>query len=436
MNQKDWLVDTGANIAAFASPQAGMHAYCTASGSGFVAGQEYYHDGSSWKQRAAPADALVYPYSTTLSDYLVLGSVFSDDFSSYATQGAADAVWVPADTAKMRVNITNDNINAIFVADNSNDAIFHDIGRSISDTQWKLRLKIRWSAKTTSNSATFVLSDSSGASNTIQDAIGILIIYDASIKQYGSVDVDGGALPMTGFDSAVNFDPTLSVDYFFEIERTSATSYVVRRYSDSTYTTVSDSAVGTCAATCTGLRFIKIANRIANISGGQTVTVDDLILFEGGNVTHIASSTNGTNTPAKVNDNDTTSRWESHSEINPWLRLEISAASDKEPAAIALYPHTNTTVTQIKIQISSDGTNWTDKRLISVSALSIGEWNYIRFNRGLEYIRYIRIYGNDISAKVLAISEVRVLLPTELQWNRRHGHQLIPETDAAIPIDA
>jgi hypothetical protein len=48
LDQKGWLIDTGANIAAYVSPQLGMHAYCTSTGSGFTIDRQYVYDGSAW----------------------------------------------------------------------------------------------------------------------------------------------------------------------------------------------------------------------------------------------------------------------------------------------------------------------------------------------------------------------------------------------------
>ncbi|MGI0048535.1 MAG: discoidin domain-containing protein, partial [Nitrososphaera sp.] len=133
-------------------------------------------------------------------------------------------------------------------------------------------------------------------------------------------------------------------------------------------------------------------------------------------------------------DDDAGTAAQTNSEANPWIRLDLSSIADKEPSAIALHPHANTNATQIKIQTSPDGAAWTDKRLINVSALTMGAYNYIRFNRDTEPMRYLRIYVLDAAAKVLALNEVKVLIPATTDWNAKHGHKTIDATDANLGL--
>ena len=166
-------------------------------------------------------------------------------------------------------------------------------------------------------------------------------------------------------------------------------------------------------------------------------TVDDLKIWDGvasPPASATASSSNATNTADKATDNSVGIRWESNSEINPWFQVEMSAAADKIPAAIALMTHANTTATQIKIRLSPDGSTWTDVRLVNVPLLTHGSYNYIRFNRPTVHHRYVQIYVTDGTAKVLAISEIRYLAPTESLWNWHHGHKKISATDAALAL--
>jgi len=55
MNQKTTFVGTGAEINAISPTYAGQHAYCTSSGNGFVAGEEYKRDSANgaWKSASA-----------------------------------------------------------------------------------------------------------------------------------------------------------------------------------------------------------------------------------------------------------------------------------------------------------------------------------------------------------------------------------------------
>jgi hypothetical protein len=226
-------------------------------------------------------------------------------------------------------------------------------------------------------------------------------------------------------DNFTTFDPATGTTYYFEVVRISSTSYEVRRYTDGTYSSIATTVVGTCVSTTQTLRYIKIMNRVLTGTGTIVATIDNFKFWNG-----VSSASDVLN----AIDGSTATNFQSNSEVNPWLRLELSSIADKEPAAIAIYPHANTTATQIKIQTSPDGSTWTDKRLLNVPTLSMAAWNYIRFNRDSAQVRYVRIYGNDGSAKALAISEVKVLVPTESQWNRRHSHIGISPIDAAVAL--
>jgi hypothetical protein len=67
---------------------------------------------------------------------------YEDDFSSYADQAAADAVWVSNDTADFRVNITNDNFAFDSkVTSTTNTGAYYDLGSALSDTAWVVDLQ-------------------------------------------------------------------------------------------------------------------------------------------------------------------------------------------------------------------------------------------------------------------------------------------------------
>ena len=75
----------------------------------------------------------------------------NDDFTSYATQGAADASWVTSNTTYIRADITNYYLGYSGIYNNSSSlyAASRDMGAgNVSDTAWVLRFKF---ANTTVN---------------------------------------------------------------------------------------------------------------------------------------------------------------------------------------------------------------------------------------------------------------------------------------------
>jgi len=134
-------------------------------------------------------------------------------------------------------------------------------------------------------------------------------------------------------------------------------------------------------------------------------------------------------------DNDVLTTWQSTSELNPFLRGEFSTIADKEPSAIAIYvDKSKISSLQFLIQTSLDGVAWTTKRTINITQLTDLAYNFIRFNRDVLPIRYIRLVGNDSVAIQLAINEYKALIPTATQWADRQAHKTISPTSTSIGL--
>ena len=185
--------------------------------------------------------------------------------------------WTDSDSSNTGVNTTTDLID--FTIDSSADTTTYDL-TTVSNTAWVLRFKVKWLTKNTNTYATFGISDNTSAPNVSQDIISIQWRHEGASKWYGSQDTDGSAPNGVARDNEVSFDPTTSTDYYFEIVRQTATTYIVRRYSDSTYGTVSDSASGTCASTTQTLRYIKFAGW-TDCSATSTAEIDDVKFYNG-----------------------------------------------------------------------------------------------------------------------------------------------------------
>ena len=101
--------------------------------------------------------------------------------------------------------------------------------------------------------------------------------------------------------------------------------------------------------------------------------------------------------------------------------------------ALAWYHNSATTETSIKIQSSTDASNWTDERTILTSILVANVYNYIRFN--VVTARYLRIYGISGSSLVLASAEIKVSKKTDSELAIIHGHLAISNSDTGIELD-
>ena len=109
--------------------------------------------------------------------------------------------------------------------------------------------------------------------------------------------------------------------------------------------------------------------------------------------------------------------------------------STKNILGLAIYLHANTTETSIALRCSSDNTftSGENVRVITVSNLTAGAWNYIRFN--LRSTRYVQVYGNSGSSLVLAIAEIKYLTKTDAQVLADLGILEISVSDTSLALD-
>mgnify|MGYP003650874961 CR=1 FL=1 len=221
---------------------------------------------------------------------------FEDDYD-YATQTLADSAWVPTDTAKIRVNVTNDNLAYTAVNDGSNDLVTHDLGASVSETKWVLRWKQTITTLTDggTNQSRFVigLGDTITGAATNQDFIGAFIgWFNTSAHKHYYTNWANGGRGDTANSSEISLVPATGTKYY-ELIRTSASTFEFSISSTSAYTKDVLSTVSRTGVTATGLRYIKMFNREGGSGGAQIIgTVDDLYFYN--DITSVTSVTPAT----------------------------------------------------------------------------------------------------------------------------------------------
>ena len=134
---------------------------------------------------------------------------------------------------------------------------------------------------------------------------------------------------------------------------------------------------------------------------------------------------------SKAKDDSTSTVWKTNSEANPFIYADMGSAVNL--CAIAWYNDAATTETTVKIQTSTDASNWTDKRTVLTSNLVASVYNFIRFNTTTA--RYIRIYGSSGSSVVLSAAEIKVQKQTDSELLLSHGHLSVSTTDTGIELD-
>ena len=205
---------------------------------------------------------------------------FQDDFSSYANQTAADTAYPTTDSAKMRVNITNDNIDVDFERTGSNDLIYYDLGSgSVNDTKWVLRFKWVIDSVSSSNVQGCIgLASNTGSYHTSQDGV-FLEVIDTSGANFRINDPNNALPDVSG--GAVMTNAVSTGTRYVEIARTGATSATISFSSTSAYTKDTESKTYTIE-NVTGLRYFKIFNNSGGTTSGQVNgTIDDVEFYNG-----------------------------------------------------------------------------------------------------------------------------------------------------------
>jgi len=256
------------------------------------------------------------------------------------------------------------------------------------------------------------------------DFIGLQQRIETGVNAWGLVGYDNSGFLDNPESPEMNFGPT-TITYYLEIKRLSSTSMSIGLYTTADFDVlVMPIETKVINNTITGLQYLRVGNATsASGTDGNQVqgTIEDLQIWDG--VTAADQSC------AFAIDDDLATSWKSTSEVNPNIYVDMTSATTT--SNLALYPNAGTTVSEIKIQSSTDAIAWTDKRTITWSNLTEGAWNYIRFN--LVSARYWRIYGNSGGAAIMQIDEIKVLdAVSDNDVRNLHGHIPISSTDTSL----
>ena len=216
---------------------------------------------------------------------------YEEDFSSYADQSSADAVWVSNDTGDFRVNITNDNLDYDSkVTGTTNQGIYYDFGTALSDTAWVLDFKMVISTLTlysggSVGAATYITMNNSGTGGAIGgsvDAIGFYMSSTATGGRFTMTNADSSPLNIAGGTlTTINATGT----YYVRIIRLSSTSMRLELYSDSARENLIEGQTKTgISSGITGLKYFRLQDNqsSAGTGTGQNVgTIDDIKIYNG-----------------------------------------------------------------------------------------------------------------------------------------------------------
>jgi len=212
---------------------------------------------------------------------------FRDKFNN-STQILADLQWVSADTSKNRVNIGTEVLDLNIIRDNTNDSIVHDLGSTISDSNWVLRFKLaidtlNLTALQTQGFFGLFSGDQTAGEETQQNAIGVVLTALTGTLTYRLFSIENDFINQ---GSSTIFTHALAVEtVYVEIKRNSETTYEVNLYSDAKFTTLIESQQGISTRGTIDLRYIGMKNNASMTVGSSILgSMDDVEFWGGGKI--------------------------------------------------------------------------------------------------------------------------------------------------------
>ena len=384
------------------------------------------------------AETTVPKISSTIGDYTTPDSATASSFASdavYSTDFSSDSGWtLTANGGTVAIASNKLTITANSNADHPTATydLYAALGDSVLADTWVLRYKVSFADLDNNASGQGVKWDGGCISGTSLSPQGNPTNVDSFVcglhlhaaSSNGNWMIQNYNDPRTDVTGS-SFSLPYSGTFWIEVTRTSASAGTVKRYTNANYSgTPAETLSVSFNSNPASLRYLFFRWNYDNVTDSNTVNFEDVEIFN--------NTTSATEYPASnAVDNDTATYWQSNSETNPNIYVDVGSVLNI--GQVTIYPKNTTTETELKIQTSSNASSWTDVRKITYSNLTEGAYNYIRFN--IKNARYVRIYGNNGSAKILAINEIKCQELTDGAAADDHGHYPISATSTSIALN-
>ena len=217
---------------------------------------------------------------------------------TYETDFSTTTNWTKTGTAQ---DITGGELAMQAQQGHGIQAEVYDLGTALSDSAWTIKFKIHCTSFTTSGAPSAVLimgmsSISTGNNLTAQDFIGCRIETSASLTPaLRTQDTDGASIPDT-WDASSSYAFAAADTRYIQLTRLTSTSFSIKIYSDSTYSTLVETVTGVCASGITGLRYFSVEGYSGGSANSSTFVgeMDDLKIYNGVTSTDKVWSEEGT----------------------------------------------------------------------------------------------------------------------------------------------
>jgi len=153
----------------------------------------------------------------------------------------------------------------------------------ITSNNWRLRFKLDVTnlddgANSIDKRLYMLMTDEDevSGSNNAQDSLGLLLRHDGGISNFSIIDTNGTAPTNATADSTFATAPSAST-FFVEIRRTSSSLYEASLFPDNTFTTPTETEIGSVMVNTVELKYLKFMNE-ETLTGAGAIdgTIDDI----------------------------------------------------------------------------------------------------------------------------------------------------------------
>ena len=263
-------------------------------GGGGTNGLFFKVDNTAITYASAPINWKIYQNGAQVS----FGSVatLDEDFTRFASDSTFDIAYVSQDHGRISGNSANDNIDATFVRDGSDDSMSYTLSSTLSDT-WVLRYTYDMvSVGTGGNPQACVgLSSSDGNYNSNQDHVGLCHINTGGgANAHFKINGGTGSWDANLGSDVTNTDATTIQTNYIQITKSSPTAVNVCISSTDSFTCDRDNDDLTISSVGATLDEFRIVNNNSGSVGGSFVTTIDNVEIYDGVTTVIPTSTSVT----------------------------------------------------------------------------------------------------------------------------------------------
>jgi len=210
--------------------------------------------------------------------------LLDEDFTQFADDSAFDTSYVSQDHTNISGNSANDNIDATFVRDGSDDSMSYTLSDTLDET-WILRYTYDMvSVGTGGNPQACVgLSSTDGNYNSNQDHVGLCHINTGGgSNAYFKINGGTGTWDSNLGSGVTNTDAVTIQTNYIQITKSSPTDINVCISSTDSFTCDRDNddfTISSVGATLDNFRIVN--NNSGSVGGNFVTTIDDVVIYNG-----------------------------------------------------------------------------------------------------------------------------------------------------------